>query len=45
MCPAGIVYNITGGPDMTLQDVNRISEVRGQLFEMITGNKSTLFEM
>jgi len=25
---AGIVYNITGGQDMTLQEVNRVSEVR-----------------
>ncbi|KAF5835540.1 Tubulin/FtsZ, GTPase domain-containing protein [Dunaliella salina] len=23
----GIVYNITGGPDMTLQEINRVSEV------------------
>lgn len=23
----GIVYNITGGPDLTLQEVNRVSEV------------------
>ena len=24
---AGIVYNITGGSDLTLQEVNRVSEV------------------
>lgn len=26
---AGIVFNITGGKDLTLQEVNRVSEVRG----------------
>lgn len=28
----GVVYNITGGKDMTLQEVNRISQVLGLYF-------------
>lgn len=26
----GVVYNITGGKDITLQEVNRVSQVRSQ---------------
>lgn len=30
-CCAGIVYNITGGQDMTLSEVNRVSHVVTEL--------------
>jgi cell division protein FtsZ len=31
----GVVYNITGGKDLTLQEVNRVSQVRTKAFLMI----------
>lgn len=35
----GILYNITGGKDITLQEVNRVSQVRFLVFQSQTARE------